>query len=205
MILNFHFRLQSLTGKREEKRLTLPCHNKEITYDLPLFKTVNQVSNMAFNLREPLERWAFDLNVLLKKKHLTIRVAYYRYPEADFNQNSSLHFSIRMMGVGGESGAIPLSQYTEKGNRLIEAALVKIMVFDELRFNKTNCSFIAMDSMNCFDRIVYPISSLVTQRLGFHPNIEACIIKTLYKMKHFIRTAYGDSTWSYTGELNVPL
>ena len=59
--------------------------------------------------------------------------------------------------------------------------------------------------MNCFDRMPHPKSSLATQRLGVHLKIAACMIKTLCKMKHFIRTAYGDSTWSYTGKSNRPL
>ena len=109
------------------------------------------------------------------------------------------------MGMSIKRGAIPLSQYAKKGNRSIEAALVKIMIFDQMRFNKINGSFIAMDLMNCFDRMAHPVSSLATQRLGVHPNIATCMVKTLCKMKHFIRTAYGDSTWSYTGTPNLPL
>ena len=50
-----------------------------------------------------------------------------------------------------------------------------------------------------------PLSSLATQILGIHPNISACTIKTLRKMKHFIGTVFGDSTWSCTSESNCPL
>ena len=59
-----------------------------------------------------------------------------------------------------------------------------------------------MDLMNCFDRMAHPVSSFATQRLGVHPNIVACMIETLCRMKHFICTAYGDSTWSYIGKDN---
>ena len=181
---------------------------KAMTQDLNILKMVNQISNIAFNIGEPLERWTFDLDVSLLKKPNKIRPSELRTIgtlEADFNQNASLHFSKRMMGLGIQRGVIPSSQYAKKGNRSIEAALVKILIFDQLRFNKTNGSFIAMDLMNCFDRMAHLISSLATQRLGVHPNIAACMIKTLCRMKHFIRTAYGDSTWSYTGEANRPL
>ena len=181
---------------------------KAITYDLPLLNIDNKVSNIAFQLGEPLERWTFDLDVSLLKKPNKFRPSELRTIgtlEADFNQNASLHFSKRMMGLGIERGAIPLSQYAKKGNRSVEAALVKIMIFDQMRFNKINGSFIAMDLMNCFDRMAHPVSSLAAQRLGVHPNIAACMIKTLCQMKHFIRTAYGDSTWSYTGTPSRPL
>ena len=59
-----------------------------------------------------------------------------------------------------------------------------------------------MNLMSCFDRMVHPISSLATQRLGCHPNMAACMIKTLCKMTHFIKIAYRDSIWSYAGESN---
>ena len=42
---------------------------KVMVYDLLLFKIVNQVSNIAFNIGEPLECWTFDLDVLLKKNN----------------------------------------------------------------------------------------------------------------------------------------
>ena len=181
---------------------------KAMTYDLPLLNIVNKISNIAFQIGEPLERWTFDLDVSLLKKPNKFRPSELRTIgtlEADFNHNASLHFSKRMMGLGIERGAIPLSQYAKKGNRSIEAALVKIMIFDQMRFNRINGSFIAMDLMNCFDRMAHPVSSLAAQRLGVHPNVAACMIKTLCQMKHFIRTAYGDSTWSYTGTKAQPL
>ena len=181
---------------------------KAMTYDLPLLRLVNSVSNIAFNIGHPLERWTFDLDVSLLKKPNKIRPSELRTIgtlEADFNQNASLHFSRRMMGLGIRRNIIPSSQYAKKGNRAIEAAIVKILIFDYLRFNRKSGAFIAMDLMNCFDRMAHPVSSLCTQRLGIHPQIANCMIRTLCQMKHFIRTAYGDSQWSYIGTTNRPL
>ena len=58
---------------------------------------------------------------------------------------------------------------------------------------------------NCFDRMAHPVSSLCSQKLGVSPNITTCMINTLCSMKHYIRTAYCDSDWSYTGTKNKPL
>ena len=181
---------------------------RALTYDLPLLQMVNNIANFAFNIGQPLERWTFDLDVSLLKKPNKIRPSELRTIgtlEADFNQYASLHFSKRMMDQGIQKGIIPSSQYAKKGNRAIEAAIVKILIFDHLRINRHNGAFIAMDLMNCFDRMAHPISSLAVQRLGVAPNITNCMIRTLCKMKHYIRTAYGDSTWSYIGEPNRPL
>lgn len=56
-----------------------------------------------------------------------------------------------------------------------------------------NGAFLAMDLENCLRRIVHPISSLCSQRLGIAPNVAKYVTNTLCKMKHYVRTAYGDS------------
>ena len=176
--------------------------------NLPTLRMINSISNMAFNLGIPLERWTHDLDVSLLKKTNKIRPSELRTIgtlEADFNQNAALHFSKRMMSTGIKSGLIPSSQYAKKGNRSIEAAIVKIMFFDYLRITKTNGAFLAMDLENCFDRMAHPISSLCSQRLGVKPQIAKCMIKTLCSMRHYMRTAYGDSEWFYSGTSSKPL
>ena len=46
---------------------------KAMTYNLPLLRLVNSVSNIAFNIGQPLERWTYDLDVSLLKKPNKIR------------------------------------------------------------------------------------------------------------------------------------
>ena len=182
---------------------------KALTYNnLPTLQIVNAVSDYAFQLGNPLERWTKDLDVSLLKKPNKIRPSELRTIgtlEADFNQLASLHFSKRMMHTGIITKSTPPSQYAKKGNRSIEAAIVKILFFDYIRITKTNGAFLAMDLENCFDRMAHPISSLCSQRLGVPPKIAKCMINTLCKMKHFMRTAYGDSDWSYCGTTSKPL
>ena len=110
-----------------------------------------------------------------------------------------------MMQTGISTKAIPTSQYAKKGNRSIEAAIVKILFFDYMRITKTNGAFIAMDLENCFDRMAHPVFSLCSQRLGVSAKISKCMINTLCQMRHFMRTAYGDSDWSYCGSSSRPL
>jgi len=169
---------------------------------------INQISNYAFNLGLPLRRWTKDLDVSLLKKTNKIRPSELRTIgtlEADFNQNAALRFSKRMMQAGLDHNAIPESQYTKKGNRSIEAAIDKNLYFDYLRTMKSNGAFLAMDLENCFDRMAHPISSLCAQRLGVSPSISKCMITSLCKMKHYVRTAYGDSDWYYCGTPSKPL
>ena len=100
---------------------------------------------------------------------------------------------------------IPPSQYAKKGSRCIEAALVKILYFEHLRFRRLNGTFVMNDLMQCFDRMAHPVSVLCTRRLGVSPMIVKTMITSLTKMKHFIRTAYGDSDFFYGANSIRPL
>ena len=200
--------------KKREKTNSSMSHRhigtyKALTQDnTSTLSMINQISNYAFNLGLPLRRWTKDLDVSLLKKPNKIRPSELRTIgtlEADFNQNAALHFSKRMMQAGLDHDAIPESQYAKKGNRSIEAAIVKNLYFDYLRTMKSNGAFLAMDLENCFDRMAHPISSLCAQRLGVSPNISKCMITSLCKMKHYVRTAYGDSDWYYCGTPSKPL
>ena len=212
-----HCSLETATSywkKKREKTNSSMSHRHIGTYkaltqnNASTLKLINNVSNMAFNIGLPLQRWTKDLDVSLLKKPNKIRPSELRTIgtlEADFNQNAALHFSKRMMQNGIKSGMIPSSQYAKKGNRAIEAAIVKILFLDYLRLTKTNGAFLAMDLENCFDRMAHPVSSLCSQRLGVPSKIAQCMIKTLCNMKHYMRTAYGDSEWSYCGTPSKPL
>lgn len=74
---------------------------------------------------------------------------------------------------------------------LIEAALVKILYFDNI--NKQPGIIFAFDLMQCFDRMVYQVCSLVSQLWGVHPNVILCMFTAIQQMKHRVRTGFGDS------------
>ena len=181
---------------------------KAMTKNVQIFNIVHGISSLAYEHGFTLERWTYDLDVTLLKKPGKIKPDEFRTIgtlEADFNQGTSLHFSKRMMASAIASGSIPASQYATKGKRSIEAAIVKTLCFDYFRLHKLDGAFIAMDLMQCFDRMAHPISSLATQRLGVPANVAHSMITTLCQMKHFIRTAYGDSEEWYSGTSSRPL
>ena len=146
--------------------------------------SVNNISNIAFNIGELLERWTHDLDVSLLKKPNKFGPS--ELPtigtlEADFNQQAALHFSKQMISNGIINLAIPSLQSAKKGNRSIEAAVVKVLFFDYLRFSRKDGVFMAMDLKNCFDRMAHPVTSLSAQRLGVSPTITKCMIKPYAK------------------------
>ena len=109
---------------------------------------INEIANASFNIGFPLEIWKRGLGVsLLLKKPNKICPSELRTIgtlEANFNQMASLHFSKRMMSTGIRMLLISSSQYAKKGNRSIEAAIVKILYFDYLCINRINGTFLAM-------------------------------------------------------------
>ena len=204
----------ALYWKKKKERTSSSFSNRHIgTYkalarETRLLQVIHGVSALAYEHGFTLHRWTYDLDVTLLKKPGKIRPDEFRTIgtlEADFNQGAALHFSHRMMNTALQTNSIPPSQYATKGRRSIEAAIVKTLFFDYLRIHKKNGSFIAMDLMQCFDRMAHPISSLSTQRLGVPSTVVETMITTLCQMKHYIRTAYGDSDDWYSGTDDEPL
>ena len=174
----------------------------------PLFEIITGIMNMAYKGGVSLPRWERTLDVSLLKKPGRIRPSDLRtigQLEADFNQGASLHFSRRMMNRAMALHLIPESQYAKKGSQCIDAALVKILFFEHLRLRRINGTFMTKDLMQCFDRMAHPVAALCTRRLGVPPMVVKSMVSSLTRMKHFLRTAYGDSAISYGGDLRKPL
>ena len=127
------------------------------------------------------------------------------YMEADCNGGSKLHFARRMMHRALDYGLSSKSQYAQKGKQAIDAGLVNVLFFYHLRVTKTAGSLIMNDLMQCFDRMSYGAVSLASRRLGVGPRIIQSMLTTIQKMKHFIRTAYGDSREYYGNDNTNPL
>ena len=59
------------------------------------------------------------------------------------------------------------------------------------------------DAKSCFDRIVHSIACLAYERLGIPQPPVHCMFKSIQRMKHHVRTTFGDSkiTVDSNGEL----
>jgi hypothetical protein len=62
------------------------------------------------------------------------------------------------------------------------------------------------DAKSCYDRIVYSVASLYMQRIGVEEPPIVCMFTTIQNLHHSIRTVYGDSALTFTGQLwTVPI
>jgi hypothetical protein len=59
---------------------------------------------------------------------------------------------------------------------------------------------------SCYDRIVHTVASLILQGIGLQESEIVCMFSTLQNLEHTIRTAYGDSSKNYGGNLwTIPM
>ena len=155
-----------------------------------------------------LKRWQESLNVSLLKKQEKFTPEDLRtiwYIEADCNGGAKIHFARRMMHRAVDNNLLSDSQYAQPGKRAIEAALVKVLFFDHLRISKTPGTLTMNDLMQCFDRMTHNACAIATRRFGVNPFVVQSMITTIQKMRHFIRSAYGDSRRSYGDDKENPL
>ena len=110
-----------------------------------------------------------------------------------------------MMAKAYKLGLVPESQYARKHTQAIEAVLIKRLYFDFLRIYKHPGAIIFNDTRGCFDRMVLAIGSLAFRRLGVPWRAVRALTNTLGNMRHYIRTAHGDSEDYYEGSPKKPL
>lgn len=126
--------------------------------------------------------------------------------EADLNAGARIHFARRMINETTlKNNLIPSSQYSKKGAKASEAAIVKVLYFDYLRQTRQPGVFLASDLHQCFDRMAHPVYSLVSQRLGVHTNIVTCMLTVIQQMQHTVRTGYVDADVWYGNYCDRPL
>ena len=87
------------------------------------------------------------------------------------------------MGIANETGIgndmIPASQYSKRGKKAIEAALVKVLFFDHIKQNMQPGVIFAFDFMQCFDRMVHPVCYFVSRRMGVPKSVIKCMLLTI--------------------------
>ena len=173
-----------------------------------LAKLVTQLINIPFRTGFSPWRARGDLNVSLQKKkgcydpekQRTIHLL-----EADFSEGCKTIFSHRMMSNALRNNQIPEEQYAHKGGKSIDAALHKVLILDQMRLLRRPGVGFASDLMNCYDRMVHAAGGLSMRSLGVPANAIKCLSSTVQGMRNYVRTAYGDSTHYYGGDMNDPL
>ena len=169
---------------------------------------IAELSSIPWTFGISPSRWRRSLNVALEKVQgvrLLSRLRTIHLLEADFNTGTKLIFAQRMMDNAYEHKQIPESQYARKFTQAIKAVFIKRLYFDYLRIYKQPGAIVSNDARGCFDRMVLAIGSLAFRRLGVPWRAVRTLITTIQRIKHYIRTAHGDSSEYYEGTCERPL
>lgn len=113
--------------------------------------------------------------------------------EADFNSVNKMIYGDRMMNNVRKYGFMPEEIYSEKGKMADDGSLAKVLFYNLVRQSCTTAAIASIDAANCYDSIAHAIESLVFQAFGMPTEAIDSMLTAIQNMKHFLRTAYGDS------------
>jgi hypothetical protein len=148
------------------------------------------------------EVWRKMVDVLIPKKttssaikKLSIIVLFH----ALFNMNNK-RIGRAMVANVERLNQIPWEAYgSRKCHRSIECAGNKVFTTDIARQEHRSIALCSSnDTKSCYDRILHAIATICMRRVGVPKKICLMMFGTLAKVKHYIRTTYGDSTTSYS-------
>ena len=161
------------------------------------------MANIPFLSGYLSSRWQQGINVMLEKKRGNFRVDKLRtilLYEADFNMNNK-HAGRDVMSKVERALTLAKEQYgSRKRKSSISHALKKRLTFDILRQQKKGAGICSCDLKSWYDIIVHSFASLAMRRAGSEESATVCMFETIQKLKHKVRTAFGDSEDSFGGE-----
>ena len=171
--------------------------------DLEIATTHTELANIPYTSGYAPLRWRVGTNSIIPKelgnyniKRLRTILLY----EADFNFNNKI-LAKRMMHIAEDENILAPEQYGSRNKMsAIECALNKRLMFDILRQTKKPAGICSCDLHSCYDRVVHSFASLAMQRAGAPASAIASMFGTLQKLKHTVRTCYGESEQTFGGE-----
>ena len=163
--------------------------------------------NIAYATGFVYQRWKNGLNVMLLKKPGNYWVDKLRtilLLEADANMNYK-KLSRDVMWFAELADAIaPELDGGRKNHRSIETSLNLRLLCDILRQKRKAAIIASTNAKGCFDRIAHAIAFLCLRLLGIPKAPIQSMINAIQTMTHYVRTAFGDSTESYSFDPNSP-
>jgi hypothetical protein len=143
---------------------------------------------------------------MLQKKKDNVRVDTLRailLYKATFNANNKT-LGREMIYYAEQLTVIAKEQYGAHCS--VDQVLNRGITSDIVCQMKIPAAICSSDAKSWYNRIVHSIASLSMQRVKVPPGPIICMFSTIQCLNHYIRTIYGDSELSFTGELwTVPI
>ena len=122
--------------------------------------------------------------------------------EADFNLALRTIWMRRLFTQAEKANFVDEQWGNRKNKNVLDCLTMKLLTCESARIMKTNMALMAMDAAACYDRILTYLSSMSERRYDIP--VSACRTKgaAIFEMQRHVRTAYGESSNSYTSTTN---
>ena len=122
--------------------------------------------------------------------------------EADFNLALRTIWMRRLFTQAEKANFVNEQWGNRKNKNALDCLTMKLLTCESARIMKSNMALMAMDAAACYDRILTYLSSMSEQR--YRLPVSACRTKgaAIFEMQRHVRTAYGESSNSYTSTTN---
>ena len=172
-------------------------HYKSSVEDEAILEIHRKLMMMPFRFAMVPQRWAKTIQIMLEKDQgnpWSNRLRIIELFDAQLNCGMQVIFGQRMVRNGLQWGLVHDSAYGSVPARTAQdAVLEKVLTLDMMRVRKKCGAIFDCDAKGCYDRIVAPLQSICSRRLGV-PKPTAVLFSRLWnKCEHHVRTRHGTS------------
>ena len=154
-------------------------------------------------------RWAKTVQVLLEKdigNPWSNRLRIIELFDSQVNAGLQMLIGKRMVYNALKRGQLHPAAYGSVPHRTAQDAILeKTMSLDLMRLNRSCGAMLDCDAKGCYDRIVAPLQSIASRRLGVPKNESIFFARFWRGCEHFVCTKFGISKDSYRSTALEPL
>jgi hypothetical protein len=165
--------------------------------------------NIAIRSGISISRWSKATNVLIEKdpgQPKITRLRIIHLFEADLNLYLKLQWGHRLVQHALKKNLIHPGQHgSVPGKTTMDPIMLNQLTTNLCRLTKGNYAHFNNDASACSDRIKVPLAMLAARRCGMQQEAVQVHATTLQQMRYKIKTAYGISEDTYTGNMEHPL
>ena len=97
------------------------------------------------------------------------------------------------------NGLIATEQYSRPNRKSIDHAINRLLVIDHQLYQWQPYAITSCDLKSCYDHINHTSALLALQQVGLAKEEVLSMFSSIQSMTHRVRTAFGDSTFTYGG------
>ncbi len=158
--------------------------------------------SIAYSTGFVYERWKTGIDVQILKRIQDFRAEKLRtilQLEADFNMNNK-KLNRDLSWKAERDGTFSRDNYGgRKFLRAVEVSMNQHLTYNSIWARRGRAIIMSNDAKGCFDRIAHIVATICMLKMGGPKAPLLGIINAIQEMKHYIRTAFGDSETYYGG------